>query len=267
MIRTLHKAVVIGLSAVSLTISVAGTAQSGPFVLNGDFSVAATNVALTPAIVSATFTPASWTYAGGDAFVYAFGTADTIGGNAGLPVFLWGPGNPSSGPYAGPNSANGLTASSCPTCGNYLASDSDPGFSGAFSQTITGLTPGQTYALDFDFGAAQFRDYNGGNWNGKTNSRWDVTFAGILQQTPDLNIADHGFSGWLHEQFTYTIPLSSSGSEILRFLAVGGPNPLPPVALLDNVSLSAVPEPPSLWLMSVGLLGFLAAWRRQRRRI
>ena len=133
----LKQMTIVRLSAIVLAIGGAANAASN-LVVNGDFSAAVPNIAL----VAGNLNPTSWNYAGGVAYVYGFGAADTIGGNAGggIPVYLWGPGNPAPGP----NSVNGLTASSCPTCGNYLASDSDKPFAGAFTQLIVGLAPGQT---------------------------------------------------------------------------------------------------------------------------
>jgi hypothetical protein len=71
------------------------------------------------------------------------------------------------------------------------------------------------------------------------------------------------FSGWLPVNLTFT---ANSTSELLSFLAVGTPSGnLPPFALLDGVSLTAVPEP-STWammLLGFGGLGY-AAYRRRR---
>ncbi len=72
------------------------------------------------------------------------------------------------------------------------------------------------------------------------------------------------FSGWSLQTFDFT---ATATSEMLSLLAVGSPAAnLPPFALLDGVSLTAVPEP-STWAMMLagfGGLGF-AAYRRRRR--
>ena len=48
---------------------------------------------------------------------------------------------------------------------------------------------------------------------------------------------------------------------VLSFLSVGAPDGLPPFAVLDGVSLEAVPEPSAALL---GALGALALLRRRR---
>ena len=65
------------------------------------------------------------------------------------------------------------------------------------------------------------------------------------------------------ETFDFT---AGATSEMLSFLAVGTPaNNLPPFALLDGVTLTAVPEPSTWAMMLVGFSGLgYAAYRRRR---
>ena len=63
--------------------------------------------------------------------------------------------------------------------------------------------------------------------------------------------------------FTY-----HGSGDVLSFIAEGSPSGLPPVALLDSVSLvgpSPTPEPGTLLLAASGLLG-LGSWRSWLRR-
>jgi hypothetical protein len=70
------------------------------------------------------------------------------------------------------------------------------------------------------------------------------------------------FSGWQLMNFNF---VAHATSQTLSFLAVGTPvGNLPPVAFLDGVSLTAVPEPAVWGLMIVGF-GAVGALIRRRR--
>jgi hypothetical protein len=181
-------------------------------------------------------------------FLFPPGVADTTGVtgiDGGLGI--WGPGN---------GSANGLPASS-PAGGNFVAADPDYE-NGAISQTINGLTVGDEYTVGFWWGAGQ--QYN---FFGDTTSGWDVTLGSTTQSVGPIANPSQGFSGWMYSTLTFT---ATSGSETLSFLAIGtGGAPLPPFALLDGVSLTAVPEPSTWAMMLLGFAGLgYAAMRRQR---
>lgn len=192
-----------------------------------------------------------WTVAaGGYTFLYAPGVADT----ASAPVGqygqnpLWGPGN---------GSANGLTAAS-PDGGYFIAQDGDFQVQ-PIQQIITGLTLGKTYTVGFDYAFAQQFGFNG-----DTVQHWDVSLSGNpVQSTADFNLPSHGFSGWLHQNFSF---VADGATDTLTFLAVGNV-PVPPFALLDGVTFTpdiAVPEP-AVWTMMLAGFGGLGGLARRRR--
>lgn len=160
--------------------------------------------------------------------------------------------------------ANSATALS-PDGGNFIGIDADfvgdapPTFgpyNSPIDQTINGLTVGQTYRVKFYWAATQLKSRGGA-----TDNQVFVTFGGTTQSTAQVFVADQGFSGWFSEAFDFT---ATSATETLSFLARGGPAGLPPYALLDGVSLTAVPEPATWGLMIAGFAMVGAAARRRR---
>ncbi len=159
-------------------------------------------------------------------------------------VALWSPGN---------GAANGFTNS--PTGGNFVGAD------GAFesapiSQTLQNLHIGDNYAVTFSWAAAQ--QYN---FSGATTEAWQVSLGGQSQTTTAFQLANHGFSGWMQQTFTFT---ASATSEVLSFLALGSPAGEPPFSLLDGVSAFDVPEPAAWAVLAAGMAG-LAMMRRRGR--
>jgi PEP-CTERM motif len=167
-------------------------------------------------------------------------------------------------------STSGVTAS--PDGGNFVAFDGDPtpGARQTMSQTISGLTVGETYHLSFDWAATQYEFVNGpaGDWSGATTNEMEVSLGGVIQDTITENVPSEGFTGWLTGSMNFT---AASASEMLVFLSKGGPTSLPPVALLADVSLTgavpgAAPEPATWAMMGVGFAGLgLVAYRRRRK--
>jgi hypothetical protein len=199
----------------------------------------------------------SWSGGSSTTAIYAPGAADTTGAEqgAGTYIYLWGPNLPS--PYA---VANGLTATS-PAGGNYLAMDADSDFATAVTQMISGLTPGGHYDLSFYYAAAQYARPGYGVWYGATQTGIQASIGADTFNAPQLAIASQGFSGWKHETYEFT---ASSTSELLSLLATSANHGVPPVALLDGVSITYLPEP-SAWAMMIVGTGLLGAVARRRR--
>ena len=171
---------------------------------------------------------------------------------AGAIQYLWGPSNATP-------VANGLTVS--PVGGNFIAQDGDYYYHGTISQTINGLTPGKKYDVSFYWAVAQANGF--GFPGGNVDNQYFVSLGAETQSTALVTVPYQGFSGWMLENFVFT---ATDVSEDLSFMAEGGVDiGIPPMALLDGVSLTSVPEP-STWAMLLTGFGGLALAVRLRRR-
>ena len=162
-----------------------------------------------------------------------------------------------------------------PDGGNFVAIDGDRSIpvSTTLYQTLTGLTSGQFYDVSFYQASAQFLDRTGA-----TTEQWDVSLGGNLANlTTDGNFVDgvhllsnlmatpsQGSHPWEHQTLRFK---ASSATEVLGFFSVGAPGGEPPIVLLDGVSITAVPEPQTLVLLGIGLLGMLLARKQPNRSI
>jgi len=143
--------------------------------------------------------------------------------------------------------------------GNVFASDALY-YPGVLSQAITGLTPGMSYKLSFDYAMGQQVGFDGIN----RDNFWQVGFGNTKQESSKLSIENGGFSGWQTATMQFT---AQSAEQVLSFLALSNSPGAPPFMLLDNVNLRAdVPEPSSISMMlgGFGLLGFMARRRKAR---
>ncbi len=142
-----------------------------------------------------------------------------------------------------------------PTGGKFVALDGDATNRGPLTQMINGLTTGKRYVVAFDWGASQLQ-----NCEGPTTEQLQVGFGSQSQKTAILANPSQGFTGWMHDTFTFN---ASGPSQVLSFLSLGTPVGLPPIAVLDGVSVTAVPEPAVWGLLVVGF-GFVGLAVRRR---
>jgi len=243
-ISLLRKTVAVAASAAALLL-LAAPAHASSLVMNGSFESTTNGAGQLGYNTNAT----GWTTTGYN-FLYTPGTADTNSAAVGQYGInpLWGPGNGSN---------NGLPASS-PDGGNFIAGDGDYD-TGPISQTINGLTVGDTYNVSFYWAASQQYGYYGA-----TQQYWAVSLGAQTIDTPTYDLSSQGFSGWMYQTDTFT---ATSSSEVLSFLAYGNV-PVPPFALLDGVTMndssSPVPEPGTLPLLFTGLMSGLGILRSKK---
>jgi hypothetical protein len=159
------------------------------------------------------------------------------------------------------NASNGWNGKA--PAGNILALDGDY-YTGPVWQTLTGLTSGDKYVVNFNYAFAQQQSFYGPTIQSLSvyvgENIWNHSAS---MQTANYNLPSQGFSGWSDGKLTFT---ANASSEVLSFLAHGNVQ-VPPFALVSEVSVSSgVPEPSTWALMIVGFAGLAFAGRRSSRR-
>jgi len=145
-----------------------------------------------------------------------------------------------------------------PDGGAFVGLDGDVNARGVLSQTVNGLTVGQKYDLTFSWAAAQLADRSG-----DTTELLRVAFGGDTFDTALVNNPSHSASDWMTVTHQFT---ATSTSQTLSFLSIGTPTGLPPMALLDGVSLTAAVPEPATWGMMIFGFGLVGGALRRRSR-
>ena len=238
------RGIVLALSAPILTFAAGGARAN--LVQNGDFEVSSYTASNQFGSGFGGQGVSDWTAGGGYQVYFFYSTATSVSANSqwGEPQIL----SANFTPLAGGGNA-------------FVGLDADSDYDSPLSQSISGLTVGKSYAVSFDWGGTQLT-----NRSGPTTEKVQVSLAdGVTTQTRTTltdSEPSQGFSGWQAQTFRF---VATSSTETLSFLAQGTPNGLPPFVVLDNVSMTEVPEPAAWALMIMGLAGLGGAARLRRR--
>ena len=255
------------ISGLVMALAFGATAHATQFVTNGDFSTV-TGSAVTGANAGKSFEFDGSQPSGDNGAVTGWSSTSTSGYN-----ILFNAANATTAEPLSRFSETGQDLRQVPSnsaafgmgsTNQFMALDGASGVQGALTQQINGLVAGQTYTLTFDWAADQLQDRTGSITEDLLVSLGSQshTTETLAYNTTDSHSATVN-SAWVLETMTFT---ATSSSEVLSFLSQGTPSGDPPMALLDNVSLTnnGVPEPATWGLMIVGFGGVGATLRRRR---
>jgi hypothetical protein len=263
----------IGLPAIALAVGLAQPAQAYPPLPNLENLNFLSYTGANPKNTFDNVDPVGWTGGSGLIFIDAPGTSNTSSVTACGPTYLQTYGCPHT-----------LTI---PGGYNQVEADGNPSFESGFSYLVTGLTVGTTYTLSFYQAASQQTTFSGA-----TTNQWIVSLGtdpltvsylktvgstiydtysnadpgASVVATTLMHVPTESMVDWNYVTVTLT---ADSTSDLLSFLAWGNGGSTanePPMAFLAGVDSAPgqAPEPTSLALFGVGVLGLGVLMLRQR---
>jgi len=136
--------------------------------------------------------------------------------------------------------------------------DSLPNAASSTSGFVAGIQADGTLtqSLDLQAGTYLLTWFDANRTGNGSNQSYSVSFAGTVIGG-DTTVQGNG---WLQQSALFTLTAATTGD--LTFTGGTSYKNTDATSFIDNVSLSAVPEPTSLLLMAAGTLGLLA-WRRR----
>jgi hypothetical protein len=270
-----RKSAAIGVSAIALSLGLAYAAQAATVlpVTNLTFNEL-THPLTQEKDFFTTVQPTNWSVGTAGA-----GGSLTYVGEQGSEGYTGSPGN------IYPVYTNPGFSVTVPAGTNFYQADGNPQYESTIFQTVTGLTAGTTYSLQFQQAAGQQTGFSG-----MTTEQWKVFLGtgnigvnctanpcvptvptGNLEEDSTLmNTPSEMNVNWssVTLDFTPTAAELSGGSAILTFLAWGdngSTTNLPPTVFLEGVNTTpVVPEPATLSLLGAGLLGLGGIMLRRR---
>lgn len=247
-----------------LALTFGGALWAGEFITNGSFSTSTYTVNTE---FDTTFNPnntkgsvSNWTGTGYAIYFFA-GTQST---NSAVGQFSTGGTSGVEKLYA---TANKLS----PDGGNFVALDADPNIGSTISQTLTGLTVNTHYQVSFYWAASQLQSRSGATneavgvqvFDASNVLALNYTSASVQNPSGGFTI-DTATNNWFKVTLNFA---ATSSTETIKFLSKSTSTCLPPMVLLDGISVTnvAVPEPTTVTLMGAGIaLVGVAAVRRRR---
>jgi hypothetical protein len=148
--------------------------------------------------------------------------------------------------------------------GWFLQFDGDTTYGARITQDITNLTPGQDYRVSFYQAGATVNDPA---YNQPTYNQFRVYFTdnswGNYQTGDLMNMANNDVvQPWSKQTMIFT---ASAVTQHLAFWNIGGPSGQPPVALLSDISVEAVPwETDTLPLVGSTVLFGFGLWAKKK---